>query len=389
MKRLPTLFASLLLLSSFGCREDNTDAEQPVDMTVATEQDMTVSEDLTTNPVDLAGADLTPLPEPAEFIVLRVGDGTNALAGTAAPGFLERRKVSGGSLVGTPKALPTAVSGTNRILTITGTSTAEGQLSRSEDGRFVLVGGYDAAVGMATSSGTANRTIGRLDNTGTLDTSTSSDFLSNNSFRGVASNNGNDLWAAGASGIVYTTFGSTTKPTGSLLTNNMRWLNVFGGQLYASSASGTTQGINTIGANGNGLPKTTATATLLSGFAAQTSTSHYGFVAFDRDGNPGIDVIYVADDRGSAAGGGVQRWKLSGTTWSLAGTLAKNLTAGARGLAGFVSGNNVVLLATTAESPPRVVSFVDDGSAIDMIGATALATAATNTAYRGIALAPQ
>lgn len=206
MKRLPSLFASLLLLSSFGCREDNTDAEQPVDMTVATEQDMTVSEDLATNPVDLAGADLTPLPEPAEFIVLRVGDGTNALAGTAAPGFLERRKVSGGSLVGTPKALPTAVSGTNRILTITGTSTAEGQLSRSEDGRFVLVGGYDAAIGMATSTGTANRTIGRLDNTGTLDTSTSSDFLSNNSFRGVASNNGNDLWAAGASGIIYTTF---------------------------------------------------------------------------------------------------------------------------------------------------------------------------------------
>jgi len=252
----------------------------------------------------------------------------------------------------------------------------------------VLVGGYDTAVGMATSTGTGNRTIGRLDNKDVLDTSTSSDFLTNNSFRGVTSNNGIDLWAAGASGIVYTTFGSTTKPSGSLLTNNMRWLNIFGGQLYASSASGTTQGINTIVGSG-GLPKTTATATLLSGFATQTTTSHYGFVALDRDATPGIDVIYVADDRGSAAGGGVQRWKLSGTTWALAGTLAKNLTAGARGLAGFVSGNNVVLLATTAESPPRVVSFVDDGSAIDMIGATALATAATNTAYRGIALAPQ
>lgn len=388
MKRLPALFAPLLLLSLANCREDNTEGEQPADMAVTTEQDMAVSEDLTAPPIDLAGADLTPLPAPTEFIVLRVGDGTNALAGTATAGFLERRKISDGSMVGAAKALPTAVAGTNRILTITGTSTAEGQLSRSEDGHFVLVGGYDTAVGMATSTGTGNRTIGRLDNKDVLDTSTSSDFLTNNSFRGVTSNNGIDLWAAGASGIVYTTFGSTTKPSGSLLTNNMRWLNIFGGQLYASSASGTTQGINTIVGSG-GLPKTTATATLLSGFATQTTTSHYGFVALDRDATPGIDVIYVADDRGSAAGGGVQRWKLSGTTWALAGTLAKNLTAGTRGLAGFVSGNNVVLLATTAESPPRVVSFVDDGSAIDMIGATALATAATNTAYRGIALAPQ
>lgn len=386
MKRLPALCASLLLLSSVGCREENTEGEPPADMAVAPEPDMAVGEDMTAAPIDLAGADLTPLPAPTEFIVLRVGDGTSALAGTATAGFLERRKVSDGSMVGAPKALPTAAAGTNRILTITGSSTAEGQLSRSEDGKFVLVGGYDAAVGMATSSGSANRTIGRLDSLGNLDTSTSSDFLTGNSFRGVASNNGTDLWAAGASGIVYTTFGSTTKPSGSLLTNNMRWLNVFGGQLYASSASGTTQGINVIG---TGLPKTTATATLLSGFSAQTSTSHYGFVAFDRDSTPGIDVIYVADDRATAAGGGVQRWKLSGTTWALAGTLAKNLTAGARGLAGFASGNNVVLLATTAESPARVVSFVDDGSAIDMISATALATATTNTAYRGIALAPQ
>ena len=89
MKRLPALFAPLLLLSLANCREDNTEGEQPVDMAVTTEQDMAVSEDLTAPPIDLAGADLTPLPAPTEFIVLRVGDGTNALAGTATAGFLE------------------------------------------------------------------------------------------------------------------------------------------------------------------------------------------------------------------------------------------------------------------------------------------------------------
>jgi hypothetical protein len=133
---------------------------------------------------------------------------------------------------------------------------------------------------------------------------------------------------------------------------------------------------------------TAASATLLAGFSAQTNTSHYGYVALDRDTQPGIDVIYVADDRSVATGGGVQRWKLSGTTWVLEGTLAKNLTAGARGLAGFVHGSLVTLLVTTAETPARVVRFDADGTALDMIAGQALATAATNTAYRGVAWVP-
>ena len=168
---------------------------------------------------------------------------------------------------------------------------------------------------------------------------------------------------------------------------NLRWAYIFAGQLYASSGATTNHGINQIG---TGTPTTATTATLLSGFTAQPMASHYGFLALDRDATPGIDVIYAADDRATASGGGIQRWSLSGTTWKLDGTIAKGLvTAGTRGLTGYVSGGKVVLLATTAEAPTRVVKFVDDGSALDMLSATPLATAATNTAYRGIALKPQ
>ena len=103
----------------------------------------------------------------------------------------------------------------------------------------------------------------------------------------------------------------------------------------------------------------------------------------------GVDVIYAADDRAVASGGGIQRWTLSGATFVLDGTIKKGLTAGARGLTGFVSAGKVTLLATTAESPPRVVRFTDDGTALDMLPAQPLATAAANTAYRGIALVPQ
>ena len=91
----------------------------------------------------------------------------------------------------------------------------------------------------------------------------------------------------------------------------------------------------------------------------------------------------------TASGGGVQRWSLAAGTWKLDGTLNNGLTGGARGLMGYISGKDVVLVATTAETTPRVVSFVDDGTALNMIAAKELAKAGTNTAYRGIAPAPQ
>ncbi len=360
----------------------------PADMPPSTDMPIP-SGDMVTVPPDLGSADLTPASDPTEFLVVRVGDGAAALSAAATAVFLERRKVADGMQVGAARPLPTAVSGTNRRLTLGGTSAAEGELTRSADGKYLLLGGYDAAVGTASvgssMSATINRVIGRLDAAGALDTSTAGDFFSANNLRGVTSTDGSALWAAGSSGIVYTTFGSTATPR-VLLGLNLRAARIFSGQLFVSSGATTNHGINQLG---TGTPTTPTTATLLAGFAAQPMTSFYGFLALDRDGMAGIDVIYAADDRAVASGGGIQRWTLSGATFVLDGTIKKGLTAGARGLTGFVSGGKVILLVTTAESPPRVVRFTDDGTALDMLPGQPLATAATNTAYRGIALAPQ
>jgi hypothetical protein len=340
-------------------------------------------------PVDMSGPDLATPPDPSEFIVLRVGDGTAALTSAATAAFLERHKVSDGAAVGTPIALPIAVAGANRRLTLAGSAASEGALSRTENGKYLVFGGYDAAVGTASvggsSSAAINRVIGRLDSAGVVDTSTAGDFLSAGSLRGATSTDGSALWAAGSNAVVYTTLGSTLKPT-ALLTGNMRWLQIASGQLYVSSGSAANRGINSIG---TGTPTTATTATQLNGFAADAMSSYYGFLALDRDGMPGIDVIYAADDRDPTMGGGIQRWTLKGTTWTLDGTIKKGLTAGARGLTGFITGGKVVLLATTADVPPRVVSFVDDGTMLDMLPSKFLNTAATNTGYRGIALPPQ
>lgn len=383
------LAAPLFLLAAASCRDATTDSTTNPDLSVSTPDFATPADDLATPPPDLGGADLAPSAAPTEFIVARVGDGAAALASDAAPVFLERHKISDGSMVGTPLALPTAVAAANRRLTVSGTSLSEGALSLSVDGKYLIIAGYDADVGTktvsTTTSAAVNRVIGVIDSNNKIDTSTAGDFFSGMAVRSAASTDGKALWASGAAGTVYTTLGTTAAPT-ALNALNMRWLGIFNGQLYGTSSSGVNRGVNSIG---TGTPKTTAAATLLPGFVAQTNTSHYGFVGFDRDTQPGIDVFYVADDSGTAAGGGVQRWSLKAGVWQLDGTMSKGLTAGARGLMGYLSGKDAVLIATTGETPPRVVSFVDDGTALAMINAKELLKAAANTFYRGISAPPQ
>jgi hypothetical protein len=119
------------------------------------------------------------------------------------------------------------------------------------------------------------------------------------------------------------------------------------------------------------------------------SISPYGFVAFDRDNNGSIDQLYVANDNNSAKGG-VQRWKLMGTTWVYEGAITLAANIGARAVAGYVANNMVILVATTSDPvTPRVFSITDAGGATSAATTTTLVTAAANTTYRGIALAPQ
>ena len=92
--------------------------------------------DLASGDPDLATpADQLVASTPREFMVVRIGSGAAALNNDATAAFLERRNIQDGALVGAPLALPTAVNGTNKQLTLSGLATVEGQLSRSADGR--------------------------------------------------------------------------------------------------------------------------------------------------------------------------------------------------------------------------------------------------------------
>ena len=334
---------------------------------------------------------------PSNLVVLRTGDGAAALSSAATPVFLEERSKDG-ALVQTI-AMPTADSGANQILTIAGSSTADGALARSYDGRFLSLAGYDAAPGTAavagTTSATNNRIVGLVDANGTVDTSTRvSDSYSGGNFRSAVTNDGTGFWTAGSnSGVHFVTLGSSgTTTTISATVANTRVANIYPGyngfptpQLYISAASGTFQGVSTVG---SGLPTTTGqTTTALPGFPTASGPSSFAFIFYDLNGAvAGVDTLYVADDRTAASGGGIQKWTYDGTTWTLAYTMNGGGTVGTRGLTGTTSNGVPVLWATTTEAAAnRIIRVTDAG-----VGSTftTIATAGANTAFRGIAFAP-
>lgn len=375
----------LSLTTAFGCSSNDTQGS--TDGPVQTNMDMAGTTQDLNNP-----ADMTQAAPPTEFLVMRVGTGTAAMtSNVATAAFIERRKIADGSLVGQATALPVAASGTNHVLTLSGLGTSEGALSRSADGRYVLFAGYDSTPGTTSVVDNAMRVVGRMDQAGTVDTTTVVDTINGagNFVRSATSLDGTSFWVSGVVGIAYTTLGHTgapiAKPLGSAA--NSRVVSFFDGQLYVSKASDTSGGISKVG---TGAPMTdSVTATQLSGFPTSGNLlSPYGFVAFDTDSTSGIDVLYIADDRTNGSGG-VQRWRLSGTTWMLEGTLTVGASAGCRGLAGYRSGTSITLIASTAETnTSRVVSFTDNGGTPGSLSATMLATAGTNTAFRGVALPP-
>lgn len=349
--------------------------------------------------VSAALAQTSPTPFTAgNYVVLRVGDGTATLTSAATATFLLEYTPTG-TLVQTV-ALPTADASPNLALTETGTSSADGFLTRSADGRYLVVPGYNAAAGTtglaATTAAATNRLVGRIAANGTINTTTRiNDAFSGGNIRGAASANGSSFYAVGNSGgVVLVPLGNTAASTAisTGTPTNDRVVSIAGGNLYVTSGSTPAYGVSQVG---TGLPTTGSQAqTLLTNVVpaggTATAASPYGF--FFADLSPtvaGLDVVYVADDgSATATPGGIQKWSLVGGSWVLNGTIGTTAAA-VRGLTGSVSGTAVSLVATSATS----LYALADNAGYNVAPTTttlpaAVATATTNTAFRGVAPAP-
>ena len=328
---------------------------------------------------------------PGDLVVERLGDGSAALSGNACAIFLDEYKPDG-TLVQSV-AMPTSTSGSQLALVETGSATSAGFMSRSTDGKYLAMPGYNSSVGATNPATTAgiDRVIGRVDTSGNVDTSTKftqTDGYNGNNFRSIASIDGSVFWTGGtgsgtSGGIRTIAFGSTASgnitPVSTTVTN-IRVVQIFAGQLYASDASGSAVRLGTVG---TGTPTDSGnTLTNLPGFLT-ASGSPYGFFFADLSASvTGVDTLYVADD-----GGQIQKWTLpsDGANWTASGTIAASTV---RGLTGVQNGSVVTLYGTSGSA---IYSLTDSSGFNANITGTlkTIASAATNTAVRGITFVPE
>lgn len=320
-----------------------------------------------------------------DLVVVQVGDGSAALSSAATTVSLLEYNTGGGLIQSL--SLPSVVSGLNQPLTLQGTATAEGFLALSTSGQYLTLAGYAATPGTAAPSSatptTVNRVVARIGLDGTIDTTTAlSDAYSGSAIRSAVSSDGTSIWTGGnagsglgsTAGARSTSFGTSTSVRLNPSSSNMRVVNIYDGQLYVSSSTGTFLGVSTVG---TGLPTTADSAPLTALPGMPTTGTHSAYDFWFKDSS----TLFVADDGSAANGGGIQKWTFDGTTWTLAYTLLNNgtTTTAVRGLAGTVDGSgNAVLFGTTGSA---LITVTDTGATAT---ATTLATAPANTAFRGV-----
>jgi hypothetical protein len=322
---------------------------------------------------------------PGNLAILRVGDGTQTIANTGNTIFIDEYTVTG-TLVNSIQLPDTG----ENALVLSGTATAEGFLSLSANGQYLTLAAYNTprpyTASVSTSpSATVPRAVGMIDRMGNVTVPASSTTAySGISWRSAVADGYGNYWGIGsgsggaAGGPYYLgNAGSPVMMQTTLLT--LRGANIFNGNLYFSHSGSASTGPGIYYYAGT--PTTTGAATLL--FATGTGATTTDF-AISPDGT----LVYVADDRTIANGGGVQKWSFDGSAWTLDYTLGTGTdsTVGARGLAVDFGGTEPTIFATTAESAAtRLISVTDTGAAAV---ATTLATAGTNMRFRGLEFVP-
>ncbi len=320
----------------------------------------------------------------------------------------QRRILREFSPAGTPTGqefhLPTTTSGIHARLTNSKTINVptEGAVSLSIDGRYLLVSGYDAALGTAnvyhTTSATVPRVIGRIEwriseAAGAIDTSTRLNAAFNQeTVRAVASLDGTAYYVAGGDtttgGIHYVTLGSSGASVAlQTAARDMRGVLIRDGNLYASCGSPNLHGIGKLG---EGLPTTAPqTFSLLPGFTDDTNRPHDFYFADN-------ETLYVADDRtnnSSTPIGGLQKWVYDSvltqqwrkaTTFRIIHAVNQGSSVGAYGVTGTRNSfGNPVLYVISTDS--RLLKLTDTG---DNSAFEELAVAPQEEIWRGVELLP-
>jgi hypothetical protein len=334
--------------------------------------------------------------QPNSIVVLRAGSPDSANSNRSREVFLHEIDTSTGATI---QIISISRAGTDK-LTVTGTATTEGMLKRSVNKAYLTFGGYDLEVGVSSptsSAAAAMRVIARVSSNGSVDLSTKvplSEMHGANAMRAVASTDGTAMFAAGGSvGLRYVPFGggSGVSKNLSATVTNMRSIGIFDNTIYMAHTAGTAISrvyrvptslttLDSVGAEN--LPDIPTTSGI---------TASDFWMADLSDAVPGVDVLYIADEGSS---GGIIKFSLVGGKWVESGRILNTLDATNtyRTITGEKTSTGVVLFAVRNGGTQLVKIYENGGyNAAPSLLANpqVIATAVLNTAFRGVAFAPQ
>ena len=271
-----------------------------------------------------------------------------------------------------------------------GTTSSNGAISRSENGRYILVPGWStnstissAAIGVANTANLicAVRPVNGTGTIGTGITGTSNWFTGANDYRGATSDDGTNYWVTGNSlGVRYTNNGTTlvTLPSGTTSSyTSSRTVNIFNGNLYYSTGSGSPSvGIYQIG---SGKPTT----------ASQTATMLVAPTPYSFSISPDGLTIYAVNSSL------IVRYTYNGTSWSSASAglslgTATGLVVDWTGYTFSVSGTNgaVIYASNTPSSGNSTIVRANDNGTSAMTGTIIASVAVTGNIFKQIAFSP-
>jgi hypothetical protein len=322
-------------------------------------------------------------------VVVRSGDDTYASAdGAAVPAYLDEYTLDGTLVQSIP--MGDYADAVNPQFTLNGGNGNGGFISKSYDGNYLVMAGYDAPLatpGVAsTASTTYARTVARIDLSGNIDTTTKLTDLGSNEIRSAASVDGTQFWAVGtgtSNRVRYASLGATTSSRVVSSGNSLVSINIFkdsagDAQLFASRNSSSSP-LYKITRTGDPDPKLPvgdkASATSLYSLSGAS-----GYDYFFLDAN----TLYITDDNNSAIGG-VQKWTSDGTTWTQQYVLQAGLSyVPLRGLSGSlvnINGTDYPVLVATDGNGAFMYSLVDSGAGASW---SMVAQAPENTRFQDV-----
>jgi hypothetical protein len=310
---------------------------------------------------------------PGNIVIYRVGDGSGALSVLATPVFLDEYTPAGTLVQSIP--LPTTGTGS---LTAVGNASTEGIVSLSQDKTSLIFTGYRKDAGGTTpvsdSPATTNRVIAWVGISGVVNTSVGLTDPTG-TIRSATTVDGSAYYISTSAAIRYVSTPGAASTSTSIDARNSRQVNLSANILYAANGStAITAKVQSYGPLPTGTTAPTSVVNLLAADAVNS------FSLFDLSpGIAGDDTLYAT----STVEGMLRKYTFDGFNWNATGSF----NTSAANVVGVLDGGNVNLYLTSGSS---LLSFTDTTGYGGVLAGSpsSIATAGTNTAFRGVNLIP-